>query len=84
MNKTRWRQIENLYYEVLEYPSADERAAFLERECAEDTELFAEITTLLSSSENSDDFLAESDFPFALRLISKPQRSLHTGDQSGA
>ena len=83
MNKTRWRQIENLYYEVLEYPSAEMRARFLERECAEDTELFAEITTLLSSSENSDDFLAESDFSFALRLINKPQRSLHAGDDFG-
>jgi hypothetical protein len=52
MDKTRWQQIENLYYEVLEYSSALERARFLERECAEDSELFAEITTLLSSSEN--------------------------------
>lgn len=83
MDKTRWRQIENLYYEVLEYPSAAERARFLEHECAEDTELFAEITTLLSSSENSGDFLAESDFSFALQLINKPQRSLHSGDDYG-
>ena len=83
MNKTRWRQIENLYYEVLEYPSADERAAFLRRECSDDTELFAEITTLLISSENSGDFLAESDFSFALRLINKPLRSLHAGDDFG-
>ena len=48
MNKTRWQQIENLYYEVLEYSSAVERARFLERECAEDTELFAEITKQVS------------------------------------
>lgn len=33
--------------------------------------------------ENSDDFLAESDFSFALQLINKPQRSLHQGDDFG-
>ena len=83
MDKTRWHQIENLYYEVLEYPSAAERARFLERECAEDTELFDEIMTLLSSSENSSDFLAESDFSVALQLVNKSQRSLQLGSDFG-
>ena len=83
MDKTRWQQIENLYYEVLEYSSAAERARFLERECAEDTKLFAEITSLLNSSENSGDFLAESDFSFALQLINKPQYLLYSGNDFG-
>jgi serine/threonine-protein kinase len=43
----RWRQIEALFDQALSQPSSD-RDAYLRRACAQDLELYREVTTLLS------------------------------------
>ena len=43
----RWRQIEALFDEALKQPPSD-RDAYLRRACAQDLELYREVTSLLS------------------------------------
>ncbi len=57
MTLERWRQVERVLQAALELEGA-ERAAFLQRECGDDSELRKEIETLLTSPENAHRFLA--------------------------
>ena len=57
MDPERWRQIDALLQAALALPQ-DERVAFLHRECGNDAELFAEVSSLLSSDRQAESFLA--------------------------
>jgi hypothetical protein len=46
MDRERWKQIDRLFQAALELP-AEEREAFLRRECAGDSELKQEARSLL-------------------------------------
>jgi serine/threonine protein kinase len=50
MMAERWKQIEGLYYRLLELDPG-ERAAFIEKECAGDAELRREVESLLAVNE---------------------------------
>lgn len=56
MTPERWAQIRQTFEEVLERPQQD-RAAYLRVACARDDELRREVESLLSSHEQSEDFL---------------------------
>ena len=61
MSPERWQQIEDLYAAYLEQPAA-ERDAFLDRACAGDASLRAEIDSLLAAEDEAPSFL---ETPFA-------------------
>ena len=50
MDKKRWTRIELLFTEALEL-GTEERAAFLEKACADDPSICAEVEALLSASQ---------------------------------
>jgi eukaryotic-like serine/threonine-protein kinase len=54
----RWRRIEALFDEAAAL-SADERAAFLSRECGQDLEMRSEIESLLAADERAGEFLGQ-------------------------
>jgi len=65
---TRWRQIQDLYSEALKLDSP-ERAAFLQRACASDTELRLELESLIAEGERVSGFLSSPQFESALRSM---------------
>lgn len=59
MDAARWQQIKALLGAALDLPRAD-RAGFLDRECAGDTSLRAEVESLLAANDAADGFLETS------------------------
>lgn len=82
MTPTRWKQIENLYFEILEQPP-EKRIDFLDN-ASDDDELRREVETLLSVNDINDSFLPETEF-FALgcELIAERGHVLHHGEKFG-
>ena len=64
----RWRQIEALFYEALEF-KGEARSEFLDKKCEHDAELRKEVETLLASSDESLDFLQQPVLKAAHRVI---------------
>jgi hypothetical protein len=56
MKNERWRQIEQLYHSALNVP-ADQRAAFLRRQCPDNDELRTEVESLLSYEKSAEQFI---------------------------
>jgi len=67
----RWKQVERLFYEVLEL-SSSARAAFLDQACGDDQELRQELESLLQSSDNTLTFLQKSVGEVARRAAGAP------------
>ena len=63
----RWRRIEALFDEAAAL-SADERAAFLSRECGRDLEMRSEIESLLAADERAGEFLGQPAVSAGSRL----------------
>ncbi|MDQ6764808.1 MAG: serine/threonine protein kinase [Verrucomicrobiota bacterium] len=62
----RWRQVKDILADALGYDEAAERAAFLERSCAGDAELRAEVESFLAQeSENLERFASGAGAPGA-------------------
>jgi serine/threonine protein kinase len=59
METERWRQVDELLQRALDRP-AEERSAFLEKECAGDVALRHEVESLILSSEEGASFIARS------------------------
>jgi len=72
MTPERWQKIEHLLQAALERKPA-ERVALLERECAGDPDLRAEVESLLSSAQQADDFLAANAAADAAVLLADEQ-----------
>jgi eukaryotic-like serine/threonine-protein kinase len=49
MNAHRWQKLEEIFHQALEQPTAQDRDAWLEGACAGDTELRAEVLSLIAS-----------------------------------
>ena len=64
MTSARWRQIKELFHVALEQPTG-ERGALLAKACADDTDLRAQVESLLSNHDKARDFL-ETDARIAL------------------
>ncbi|HTK53252.1 MAG TPA: protein kinase [Gemmatimonadaceae bacterium] len=56
MSDARWHRLEELFHQALERPPK-ERASFLDRECAEDLALRADVERLLSANARAGDFI---------------------------
>ena len=59
MTPERWSQVKELFYAALDL-SREERAPFLERECAGDAQLRADLDKLLEAHERPEPFLEQS------------------------
>ena len=58
MNDVRWQRLQELFHQAVEI-APDDRAALLERECAGQPELRAEIERLLSANDRAGAFISE-------------------------
>jgi TolB-like protein/Tfp pilus assembly protein PilF/tRNA A-37 threonylcarbamoyl transferase component Bud32 len=59
MTPERWKKIEAIFQSALDLARGDERIAFVDRECAGDAELHAEVEKLLLQYDESGDFIEE-------------------------
>jgi len=71
----RWRRIESLFYEALEV-EPEERADFLDKQCAGDTALRQEIDSLLASAAESADFLRQPVLEAAQRMMADDRHEM--------
>jgi serine/threonine protein kinase/tetratricopeptide (TPR) repeat protein len=65
MSDERWQRLKRVFHDALEQ-AADARGPFLDRECAGDADLRAEIDSLLSSHDEADGFLSRPAMEEAL------------------
>jgi eukaryotic-like serine/threonine-protein kinase len=77
MDSDRWKQVDNLFHDVLERPAVL-RAEFLRQACAGDQELEREVRALLASDEQAGSFL---DSP-AMEVAARDPSDQHSPQQS--
>ena len=77
MNPDRWRRIKEVFHLALDRPAVD-RPAFLDRVCASEDDLRAEVERLLIAHVNAGSFIEASPVP-GLALPSSPTPALLTG-----
>lgn len=75
MSDDRHRQAKELFWEALELPAQDQDA-FVEKACAGDDALRAEVQAMLAADRNQDDFLAT---PIAEQIADAPPAIDHLG-----
>ena len=83
MTPERWQRIEQLLQAALAREPAD-RALFLERECAGDVPLRAELESLLASAQHAGGFLDKSALQDAAALLDDAESASLPGRQIGA
>ena len=72
MSPARWARIESLLDQALDLPHG-EVAALLDRECAGDPSLRAEVEALLRADESAEEFLERPAGEFATELLTEPE-----------
>ena len=83
MNQDRFRQIDELFDEVLDLePSA--RNDYLKKVCGTDSELFHELQILVKATEASVDFIETKDFIPAKHFLDEAQKDNLIGKKIGA
>src|SRR5215510_5125757 len=82
MTPERWQQIEQLVQAALECDPAD-RTALLDRECAGDPELRAEVESLIASGNPPQSFLQKDAFEDATVLLRQVKSDPLSGSQAG-
>src|SRR4030095_13874526 len=80
MNPERWQRIEELFGAVIDRP-ADERDAYLKRDCGPDQDLRREVLSLLER-DTAEDFIRDSIASAALSFTGEPKDDL-TGERIG-
>ncbi|MGH9971921.1 MAG: protein kinase domain-containing protein [Pyrinomonadaceae bacterium] len=68
MRPERWQDIERLFHAALEREPG-ERPAFLANECVSDPSLYSEVTSLLTSFEQTDTFFDSTASPLAAQMF---------------
>ncbi len=82
MNPLFWEKIEEIYHSALEV-GEEKRADYLEKLCADDTELYSEVESLLAEAEQEDSFLSSSILSAGLAAINEKQEIIKAGRQIG-
>ena len=82
MGPERWQQVERIYHEVTARPS-EERAHLLNRECAGDAELRAEVERMLAFESRATEFLEAPAMEVAARALAAVA-PLHPGSLFGS
>ena len=74
MTPERWQQIKQVCYEALERSPAD-RAAFIDSACGKDEAIRQEVSALISSYEEADEFLEAPAFEMTARSLASRKPS---------
>jgi len=82
MTADEWRRVKSVFHGVLDVEPG-QRAAFLERECAGDAVLRAEVESLLAAHDSSDAFLDQPAVAFAADLIVEEVTARWIGQRIG-
>src|SRR5215203_2726789 len=82
MTPERHRQIAGLYHEALQL-GAEERAAFLGRQCAGDPALRCDVESLVEAHEQAGDFIGAPALRVAARLLAGDESDALTGRTFG-
>ena len=82
MDLERWRQIEQIYYDVLEAPP-DGRNLLLDSACGSDPELRREVESLLRSDSHAGDFLSSRKLRDHIARIGSPADVGMVGSEVG-
>jgi len=82
MTADEWRRVKAVFHGVLDVEPG-ERAAFLDRECAGDAVLRAEVESLLAAHDSSDAFLDQPAVLFASDLIVEEVTARWIGQRIG-
>ena len=80
MSPEKWREISKIFHLALE-KSADERSAFLDKTCADDSEFRREIENLLEANDDADSFI---DSPKIGLATLENQPKLKDGEKVGS
>jgi tetratricopeptide (TPR) repeat protein len=72
MNHRNWTQVKELFHAALEREPG-ERLSFLGEACAGDTDLLAQVQSLIASDEEAGDFIARPAFVFPDRVLSETE-----------
>ena len=75
MTTDDWARVRELFHSALELDVAD-RAAFLDRECAEQPALRAEVASLLAAHDGAGAFIESPAYQVAPELLAEPSFSL--------
>jgi serine/threonine protein kinase len=78
--REQWEQVERLYHEALDLPES-ERKSFLDRTCASDGSLRAEVDSLLEADAATDRFLDAPPARLAADLLDRNPGGLSAGDR---
>jgi serine/threonine protein kinase len=82
MKAERFEQVDQIFQAALEHKPA-ERAAFLDKACAGDTELRSKVEALISSDEKAGSFIERSAFEVAAEMIAGQQSKIAAGQGIG-
>lgn len=82
MSPQRFERISEIYHEAIEQPSG-ERAAFLDKVCAGDSQLRREVQSLLVADEDAGEFMRSSEAALETQLIA-PAGALMPGSLVGS
>lgn len=80
MTPERWQQVERIYQEAAARPPAD-RIAFLDRQCAGDAALRAEVERMLAADAEAGSFLEAAGVESGCLSDSPANRSLPGGSR---
>jgi serine/threonine-protein kinase len=82
MTPERWQQIEQIYQAALDH-DLTERSRFLDEACAGDTQLRAEVESLLSAHRPDDRFLESGALDVAARALAEHATRATAGQRLG-
>ncbi|HYB32945.1 MAG TPA: protein kinase [Steroidobacteraceae bacterium] len=83
MQAERWRRLEEIFQSALDC-APESRAAFVDSACGSDSELHAEVDSLLAAHEQGDgDFTQSAVFEEALKVLGQRTARLHEGRRIG-
>ena len=78
MTPERWQQINELYQAAVDHES-NQRAAFLDRACAGDTDLRREVDSLIAAHDQAGSFITEPALKLAAKSLAGDQTSTLIG-----
>ena len=83
MGNRNFNQVETVFHVALGLPP-DQRGAYLAQACAGNSSLYAEVCSLVSASETSNDFMAEPALNLGLNVLSALNVDSMTGKKIGS
>jgi TolB-like protein/predicted Ser/Thr protein kinase len=83
MQPERWRQIEELYHAARAL-EGQERAAFVQKACAQDAGLQQELESLLASGDEAESFIENPALDYAAQELAKAKEAAAGGEETDA